>query len=216
MTVQALSAADRHGLLGRASQALACFLIAAAASAQPVEPAGLIGRTADRLASRVAETRSALRREPAAQRALVDELLRPVFDLETSSALILRSAWTEATPVKRRQFVDAFYDYLVASYGDALHYVNERTFTLLPDQPPVVADRYRVRTRLVMHDGESFELQFYLRKDGDRWSIVDVIVDGVSYLRTYRADFGSLLRAEGLDGLIRWLEEAAGEKLDPA
>lgn len=210
-----MSAADGHGPGCRARRALALILMATAASAQPVEPADLIGRTADRLASRVALERRELRREAAAQRALVDDLLRPVFDLETSSALILRSAWTDASPAERRRFVDAFYDYLVASYGDALHYVTEQTFTLLPDQPPVVADRYRVRTRLIMHDGESFELQFYLRRDGDSWSIVDVIVDGVSYLRTYRADFGSLLRAGGLDGLIRWLQEAAAEKRDP-
>ena len=52
--------------------------------------------------------------------ALVDELLRPRFDLETSCRLILGQHWKTATPEQRRRFVDAFQGFLMASYGHAL------------------------------------------------------------------------------------------------
>jgi ABC-type transporter MlaC component len=59
-----------------------------------------------------------------------------------------------------------------------------------------------------MTDGKSFEVDFYLRRDHRGWRIVDVIAEGISYLRTYRSDFGAEVRSEGLEALILRLEGA--------
>lgn len=168
-------------------------------------PVAFISNTASELADEVAEVGPDRRFEPRLQAAIISTTLRPRFDLETSGRLILQSHWKTATPELRAEFVSAFYDYLVRSYGKAIAYFHNETVEVLDAQPPLLGQSYKVHVLLTMHDGEVYQVQFYLRQNNQSWSIVDVVVDGVSYVKTYRSDFGALARREGLSGLIDWL-----------
>jgi ABC-type transporter MlaC component len=44
-----------------------------------------------------------------------------------------------------------------------------------------------------------------MRPTATGWKVVDVIAEGVSYVRTYRTDFGAEIRERGLDALIERL-----------
>jgi phospholipid transport system substrate-binding protein len=188
---------------------LALALIVAGGTARAEAPTAFIESAAAELATAVAEAGPGLRDDPTQQAAIIDSVLRPRFDLETSSRLVLRAHWNAASPAQRHEFVAAFYGYLVRSHGAAISWFRADSIVLQPRQPELLGDRYRVQTVLTMHDGETFQLQFYLRRRGDSWAVVDIIVDGVSYVRVYRSDLGSLARQDGLDGLIAWLETAA-------
>jgi phospholipid transport system substrate-binding protein len=193
--------------------ALVSLVNSTGARAATQAPADFITAIAAELADEVALRNPALKTDPAMQRALVEDILRPRFDLERSLALILREHWTSARADVRQAVLDAFYEFLLASYGSALHWFRPGTITVPPEQPPLVADRYRVQTVLRMHDGETYRVQFYLRQKDGAWHVIDVIVDGVSYVRTWHSDFGALVRAEGLQGLIDWLNETAANRL---
>lgn len=188
---------------------LLSLALAAFATAQP--PAEFIAEAAGVLAASVATRRVDLEADRRQREALVDELLLPMFDLETACRLILGEHWRAARVPERRRFVEAFYRYLLASYGDALPRFRHETITVLPGQDAGPGTSTRVRTRLRMTDGESFEVDFYLRHDERGWRIVDVIVEGISYIRTYRSDFGAEIRSRGLDELILRLEGLAAE-----
>jgi phospholipid transport system substrate-binding protein len=46
-------------------------------------------------------------------------------------------------------------------------------------------------------------INYLLRSDGAGWRIADVYLNGtISELATRRSEFGSILRAQGIDGLI--------------
>ena len=49
--------------------------------------------------------------------------------------------------------------------------------------------------------GRTYQVDFYMRLDDRGWRIVDVLVEGVSYVRSYRGDFGLEIRASSLDAL---------------
>jgi phospholipid transport system substrate-binding protein len=55
-------------------------------------------------------------------------------------------------------------------------------------------------------DGSQYHVDYYMRRGRAGWKILDVIAEGVSYVRTYRTDFGAEIRANGLDKLIERLE----------
>jgi phospholipid transport system substrate-binding protein len=183
-------------------------VFAAFALASPEAPSEFIAETAGALATAVAARRVELDTDRLAREALIDELLLPKFDLETACRLILGEHWRAAEVPERRRFVAAFYRHLLASYGDALPRFGPQTITVLAGQDDVPGTSTRVRTRLRMTDGKSFEVDFYLRRDQRGWRIVDVIAEGISYLRTYRSDFGAEVRSEGLEALILRLEGA--------
>ena len=181
------------------------------AAAPPQPPAEFIAEAAGTLAAAVSARRPDLEADRRQREALVDELLLPRFDLETACRLILGEHWRAAGMPERRRFVEAFYRYLLASYGDALPGFGPETITVLPGQDAAPGTSTRVRTRLRMADGESFEVDFYQRSDERGWRIVDVIVEGISYIRTYRSDFGAEIRSRGLDELVLRLEGIAAE-----
>ena len=49
-----------------------------------------------------------------------------------------------------------------------------------------------------------------MHKTPEGWKVYDVNVDAISYIKSYREDFGAQIQRLGLDSLIAHLEE--GEK----
>jgi phospholipid transport system substrate-binding protein len=203
----------------RAGCAVLLLVLSATASAQsagrdhpddsaPLPPDRVVSATAARLAAEVAARRVELR-EPQNIEALVERVLLPHFDFESSCRLILHEHWRSATAEQRQRFIAAFYRYLLASHGDALAKFRDDTIQVLPLQEAAAGASTRVRTRMRLSGGEVFGVDFYLRLDDSGWRIVDVIAEGISYVKTYRTDFSMEIRADGLEALTDRLEELA-------
>lgn len=175
-------------------------------------PGEVIATTAAAFATVVQTRRDELEADLRDDFALVDEFLLPYFDLQGSCRLILRDYWTTATPEQRQRFVGALYRFLLASYGDGLLEFRHDTIRVLPGQEGPIGLSTRVRTEVRLTGGSVFDVDFYMRLDDRGWRVVDVIAEGISYVRTYRTDFGSEIRAVGLESLIARLENTAVER----
>src|SRR4051794_9396833 len=122
-------------------------------------------------------------------RAVADEL----FDFEEVTRRALSVHWAARTPAERKEFVGLFTDLLERAYvGRIEGYAGE---TIVYPAEKVDGDFAVVRSRIVPKrravDARSREtaLEYRLiRKDG-RWKVYDVIVDGVSFVSTYRSQF---------------------------
>jgi len=69
-----------------------------------------------------------------------------------------------------------------------------------------------VETRLVPQKGDPVDLNYMLRSDSGRWQIIDVFLSGtISELATRRAEFTSVLRRDGADGLVTVIEHKVAE-----
>lgn len=137
--------------------------------------------------------------------AMVAEQILPVFDFGLASRLILGKHWKSATPDQREMFADAFANYLVRVYGHAILHVNRQTLTVLAADPGEGSDRATVKVRIIMADGTEVPVDFRMARIDGYWKIWDVVARGVSYVRTYRADFGLVISNDGLDYLIDFL-----------
>jgi phospholipid transport system substrate-binding protein len=183
-----------------------------AAAPETSSPSRLIADTADAVARAVAAKHAEYEADPARLRAVADELLRPRFDLEASSRVILKDHWKTASPEERRRFVAAFYRFLLDSYADALLHFRNDTVTILPGEELAGESTARVRTSMKLRDGSRYKVDYAMRLGADGWKIVDVVAEGVSYVRTYRTDFGAEIRAKGLASLIERLEGKPPDK----
>ena len=107
------------------------------------------------------------------------------------------AALLEHLVVQRERFVAAFYHFLLASYAHALLEFRFDTVTVLPlDEPPGESPLH-VRTMMKLSDGTRYHVDYYMRPTPAGWKIVDVIAEGVSYVRTYRTDYGAEIRERG-------------------
>jgi phospholipid transport system substrate-binding protein len=173
-----------------------------------LSPEQVIATTSKATAEAIAKRHRELEKDTGKLHALIGELLRPQFDFEGACRLILREHWTHASSEQRERFVAAFYHYLVASYANALLEFHYDTVTVLPPDEALAADETttRVRTMMKLNDGSQYHVDYYMRHGLAGWRILDVIAEGVSYVRTYRTDFGAEIRTNGLDKLIERLE----------
>jgi ABC-type transporter MlaC component len=105
--------------------------------------------------------------------------------------------------------VTAFYEYLVATYGDLLLHFKPETLRVLPFDGDPAHSPARVHTIITLNDGTEVDVDFVMI-GGDRdWRVVDIEAEGVSYVRTYRSQFRVDIAADGLGSVIEWLEQKA-------
>jgi phospholipid transport system substrate-binding protein len=183
--------------------------VAPGALAQTFAGNEIVAGTADDLAATIAARRSELEKDHEAIAMLVDKLILPRFDMRRGSRAILAEHWDSASPADRDRFVTAFYEYLVATYGDLLLHFKPETLRVLPFDGDPAHSPARVHTVITLNDGTEVDTDFVMiGHDGD-WLVVDIEAEGVSYVRTYRSQFRVDIAADGLGSVIEWLEQKA-------
>jgi len=182
---------------------------APAATAPPANTMGpqeLIENSAKRMLAELDKNRPVYAKDPAKLDALVANVLLPNFDSEYSARLVLGQAWRTATPEQRKRFVDAFYHSLLRNYGNALLNFTADRFVILPYKGDPADTTATVRTEVKKSSGESVPVNFSLRKTETGWKAWDVVIEGISYVKSFRTDIGAEIQQKSLDEVINRLE----------
>jgi len=154
--------------------------------------------------------RDAYRKDPSKVGELVDKYLLPHFDTEFAARLVLGLHWRSATPEQRQRFIDAFYHSVLTNYGNALVDFTADKLKVYPTNVDPDSTRATVRTDVRRSNGDRVAVNYYLHKTPEGWKAWDVVIDGISYVNSYREDFGAQIDKEGIDAVIKRLER--GEK----
>ena len=150
--------------------------------------------------------RAAIRRNPEAVYPLVDQTVFPHFDVDYATQLVLAQHWREATPEQRQRFVAAFYHALLRTYGSALADATADRLKVLPFRGDPGAPQATVRTQVTRSGGTVVPVDYRLRRTPEGWKAFDVVIEGISYVRNYRADLDAEISAKGLDAVIQRIE----------
>jgi phospholipid transport system substrate-binding protein len=182
----------------------------AASTAAPstLGPQELVENSAKRMLQELDANRSMYKNDTAKLDALVANVLLPNFDTEYSARLVLGQTWRTATPEQRKRFVDAFYHSLLRNYGSALVDFSADRFVILPYKGDPNDTMATVRTEVKRSTGDKVPVNFSLRKVDGVWKAWDVVIEGISYVKSFRTDFGSEIQQKGLDEVINRLETA--------
>jgi len=181
-----------------------------AAAPNTLGPQELVENSAKRMLVELDANRAMYAKDPAKLDALVANVLLPNFDSEYAAKLVLGQTWRTATPEQRKRFVDAFYHSLLRNYGAALVDFTADRFVILPYHGDPGDMTATVRTEVKRESGERVPVNFTLRKTDTGWKAWDVVIEGISYVKSFRTDFGSEIQQKGLDEVIQRLETAAG------
>jgi phospholipid transport system substrate-binding protein len=179
---------------------------AAAPPANTLGPQELVENSAKRMLAELDKNRPVYAKDPAKLDALVANVLLPNFDSEYSARLVLGQTWRTATPEQRKRFVDAFYHSLLRNYGTALLNFTADRFVILPYKGDPADATATVRTEVKKSSGESVPVNFSLRKTEAGWKAWDVVIEGISYVKSFRTDIGAETQQKGLDEVINRLE----------
>src|SRR6516165_2674552 len=181
----------------------------ASATAQP-GPTEVVQAAAQGMLNDLDKDRAAYKRDPAKVGQLVDKYLLPHWDTDYSARLVLGKFWRTATPEQRQRFIDAFYHSLLTNYGTALAEFTADRLKIYPSTADPSKPIATVRTEVKRDNGDRVAVNYYMHKTSQGWKAWDVVIDGISYVNSYRTDFGEQIEQQGIDPVIKRLE--SGEK----
>jgi phospholipid transport system substrate-binding protein len=174
--------------------------------ANDLNPQQLVENSAKKMLAELDANRAMYAKDPAKLDNLVATVLLPNFDSEYSARLVLGQTWRTATPEQRKRFVDAFYHSLLRNYGAALLDFTADRFVILPYRGDPGDTMATVRTEVKRSNGQSVPVNFSLHKTDAGWKAWDVVIEGISYVKSFRTDFSAEIQQKGLDEVITRLE----------
>ena len=184
------------------------------AFAEDQSPNEVIESAVSILTERMDGQKEALSADRQAMYALIDEVLLPRFDRKFAAQIVLAKNWRTATEEQRTRFIEAFYQALVRKYADGLLEFDQDKVSVLPFRGDASSKRAKVRTTINLDDGSSASVDYELVKRESGWLLFNVVIEGISYVRNFRAELDSEIRSSSLDAVIERLEAEAGINSD--
>ena len=183
-------------------------------NAQDPGPNEIVETAAQAVLDAIAGRREHLRDHPEELYSLIEEVLVPRFDRAYSARLVLGKHWRSASTEQKKRFVQAFHQSLLSQYAEGMLEFTADKMEVLPFRGDTEKSKVKVRTLVTLEDGKEVPVNYSLRRTDDGWKVWDVVVEGISYVKNYRTDFNTEIRAKGLDSVITRLEgqvETGGE-----
>lgn len=181
---------------------LATSVVLAASQA----PRELVQGQAERVLAALVERRAEFKAEPAKLESFVLDELAGTFDRQYSARLVLGRHSRGVPDATIEAFADALMKNLMRRYGKAmLEFDPNITVRVLSETPMREGKLMRVATEIQRAAGSPVPVDYMLRDVGGEWKVFDVLVEGVSYVQTYRTQFEEQLRRQSLDEVIEGL-----------
>ena len=179
------------------------------------KPNEVIEQSAQALLNAMEGRRESLRHDPVALFELVELHFLPHFDRAYAAFLVLGRHSRKANTEQKRRFTDALYNYILRQYATGLLEFTSERLNVLPYKGDETAERATVRTEVYLDDGTEVPVNYKMRRTDQGWKVYDVTVEGISYVKNFRTQFGAEIQAKGLDALIARLEvEVANSAVD--
>jgi len=134
------------------------------------------------------------------------DILTPMFDFTLMGKLSLGKKWKQLNTVDRKRFVELYVERMKQSYSSKLDaYSDEKVEVTKIKQAK--KNRIELITDLVQTDAKlKISYKFYkpkkAKKDKDTWLIYDVVISGVSILKTDKAQFREFLQTNTIEELM--------------
>jgi len=133
------------------------------------------------------------------------------FDFHEITRIAVGPNWIKMPETEQRQVVDLFRRFSVSTYASAFSSYEGEQFEIGEARAQSGLGTI-VETRLTPKHETSIEIDYLLRDTPDGWKIVDVYLAGtISELARRRAEFSSIIRKQGVVGLIDTLKRKNAE-----
>ena len=171
----------------------------AAQTRQAGSPSKLVLDNSTRILSTLESRRAEFTRDRAALSQFVSSEFNQMFDRDYAGRLVLGAHGRGASDADVKLFSDALADNLMQRYGSSLLDFNTRLQVRVKSETPLRGGAImRVSTEMLRQGGEPIPVDYLMRKTGNDWKVFDVMVEGVSFVQTFRNQFDSPLRQKSI------------------
>ena len=176
-------------------------------------PKIMLEKTAKEMITALNNNRDRIKQDPKVTQGLIEDILLPHLDFITASKYVLGAHWDTASKKQKIGFIKAFRKLLLSFYSSAItEYLNSHDEILDPsimvffEPADSSAKLILLRSEVQPKSGKAVPVNYKIHKTRKGWKIIDVSVEGVSVITTYKTSFSSEIKASGLDALIASLQ----------
>lgn len=171
----------------------------AGASTQAASPSKLVLANSTRVLSTLEARRPEFTRDRAALAKFVASEFNQMFDRDYAGRLVLGRHGRGASDADVKLFADALADNLMQRYGSSLLDFNTELKVRIKSETPLRGGSIvRVSSEMLRQGGEPIPVDYLMRRVGNEWKVFDVMVEGVSFVQTFRSQFDGPLAQKSI------------------
>ena len=141
------------------------------------------------------------------RRAEIRRVAHELLDFTEVARRALSRHWAARTHTEQAEFVALLTDLLERSYMSRIEaYAGER---IVYTGEAVDGTFAMVRSKVLSPRRSEVGIDYRLHLHGGRWQVYDVLIDGASFVSTFRAQFARVIQAESYGALVERLRKRA-------
>jgi phospholipid transport system substrate-binding protein len=187
--------------------ALAFTLAVPLAHAQENEPSAMVQSVTTEVIAAMKQDRSRRDANSKQVAGLIEAKVLPLFDFSRMTQIAVARNWRLATPEQQSALTGEFKALLVRTYSSALETYSGQAIEFRSMRSAPTDTDVTVRSVVKQSGTAPIAMDYDMEKTPAGWKVYDVKVAGVSLVTTYRDSFSERIREDGVDGLIKALEE---------
>ena len=143
------------------------------------------------------------------KKAQVLAIIEPVMDFPLMAKLSLgKTHWSRMTPDQRTEFVSLFAERLKKSYLEKISLYSDQKVVYGKGQSE--GGKISASMELITKDS-TIEVIYKFYPTSDGWKVYDVEIEGVSFIKSYRAQFNEMLKKGDVAAMLEKLRQPVSD-----
>ena len=159
----------------------------------------LVLDSSTRILGTLESRRAEFKANPAALKSYVNTEFNRLFDRDYAARLVLGLHGRGASDADVKLFADALADNLLSRYGTALLDFNAKPKMRIKSETALPGGRgVKVSSEFILASGQAVPVDYLMRNSGGQWKLFDVMIEGISYVQTFKNQFDAPLRTKSI------------------
>lgn len=170
-------------------------------------PVAMLESASQRILHSLQANRAEIKRNPQLANSIVRRIVLPHIDVNIMARSVLgRNIWRKTSGQQRKQFIREFTNLVINTYASAFLIYTDEKIKFYPVRGGYQNKSYlQVKSVIMQKGGPPISVNYSVVAVRGRWKVYDFNVNGVSLVRSYRAQFAREVTVGGMPKLLQTL-----------
>ena len=177
------------------------------------DPIGFLSNVTNNLLDTLKHSKDKIRQDPEELYNISLKLILPYADFAEMARWVTgRKIWNKSSAFEQEQFVQAFQTLVLRTYASALQKYSDEKIEFTPlnsvTRKNENAKRIQISSKIRKPNGQVIQVEYRLVVDEDGgWKVYDLIIEGISILKGFQAQFSNQIRQNGLNSVTEQIKQ---------
>lgn len=187
---------------------LVAFILGAYSETWAGEPLELVKTAVDKVFQILGDPQLKTQEKKSERIERLKQAVNPIFDYDEMARRSLGQHWRKRTPAEQEEFTALFRAFLESVYSEKTDiYSGEK---IVFGRETVDGDFAQVEASVINAKKEQTPVIFRLWRSGGKWKVYDAVVENISIVNNYRAQFERVISKSSYEDLKKMLKDKAG------